>query len=121
MPPCRAAPARRIRATPPWPDIRGCSWRIRPSLQSVILRCERSEPRRMRPRRPSFLFAQIGSDLLAGFDQRLHRLRGFLEHTARGAVELDLDDALDALGADHYRHTDVKILDAVFAVEPGGR
>ena len=44
----------------------------------------------------------------------------FLEHGALGAVELDLDDALDALGADHHRHADIEILHAVFAVEPGG-
>ena len=49
---CRAAPARRIRATPPSPGIRGCSWRS-PS----VFRCDHpevraSEPRRMRPRCP---------------------------------------------------------------------
>src|SRR6476659_9839722 len=37
-----------------------------------------------------------------------------------GAAEVDLDDALDALGADHHRHADIEIADAVFAVEPGG-
>src|SRR5665811_1596047 len=35
-------------------------------------------------------------------------------------AELDLDDALDALSADHHRHADIKVLDPVFAVQPGG-
>ncbi len=35
-------------------------------------------------------------------------------------VELDLDDALDALGADHHRHADIEVLHAVFALEVGG-
>src|SRR5689334_18034742 len=63
--------------------------------------------------------SQIRSDLLAGLDQPLHRLRRFLERVTFRAVERNFDDALDALAADHHRHADVKILDAVFAVEPG--
>src|SRR5690348_16406102 len=64
--------------------------------------------------------AQIRRDLLAGFDQALYRAGGFLEGVAFGAAELDLDHALDALGADHDRHADIEIVHAVFAVEPGG-
>src|SRR6202166_656449 len=66
------------------------------------------------------LVAEIGRDLRAGLDQALHRSHRLFEHVAFGAVELDLDDALDALGANHHRHADVKILDAVLAIEPGG-
>ena len=56
------------------------------------------------------LLAQIRRDLLAGLDQRLHRGDRLVELAALGAVELELDDALDALGADHHRHADVEIL-----------
>ena len=37
-----------------------------------------------------------------------------------GRVELDLDDLLHAVGADHHRHADVHVLHAVLAVEVGG-
>ena len=33
-----SAPARRIRAAPPWPDIRGCSWTLRSQPSDVIAR-----------------------------------------------------------------------------------
>src|SRR6202040_3398827 len=66
------------------------------------------------------LLSEIRRDLLAGLDQRFHRAHRLLEHAALGAVELDLDDALDALAADHHRHADIEVLDAIFAIEPGG-
>src|SRR6185503_5451264 len=69
---------------------------------------------------PFFLVAETWRNLLAGLDQALHSRRRFFEHRALAAVELDLDDALDALGADHNRHADIEVLDAVFAIEPGG-
>src|SRR6188508_1907658 len=62
--------------------------------------------------------AQIGRDLLTGFDQAFHRVGGLVELGALGAGQLKLDDALDALGADHHRHPDIKPLDAIFAVQP---
>src|SRR6185437_3986817 len=63
---------------------------------------------------------QIRRDLLAGLGKSLHRRGGFLKGVAFRATKIDLDDALDALGADHHRHADVQILDSVFAIEPGG-
>src|ERR1700691_2604842 len=65
--------------------------------------------------------AKIWSDLLAGLDQAPHRLHGFLEHPALAAVELDFDHTLNSLTADNDRHADIKIVDAVLAIEPGGR
>src|SRR5205807_2283687 len=36
------------------------------------------------------------------------------------AVEVELDDALDPASADHYRHPDIEVLDAVLPGQPGG-
>src|SRR5436305_12434071 len=63
---------------------------------------------------------EVRSDLLAGFDQTLHRGHRAIEHLAFRASELDLDDALDPLGADHHRNPDVEPAHAVFAVERRG-
>src|SRR5580704_13443436 len=138
MPDCRAAPARRSRAAPLWLGIRGCSFAAPPL---VIVReggqpSKHKTPRQSRDNtatrsaviigRSAFaehdsartLLSEIRRDLLAGLDQRLHRSYRFLEHAALGAVELDLDDALDTFAADDYRHADIEVLDAVFAVEP---
>ena len=104
----RAAPARRSRAAPPWPDTRGCSSRFP------------SRPRM--GRRPASLlpWPRLGAIVMQASTSDLHGGDRFVEHRALGAVELDLDDALDALGADHRRHADIEILDAIFAVEMGG-
>ena len=59
-------------------------------------------------------------DLGAGLDQPLHRLHRLLEHRPLRRIEVDLDDLLDAVGADHHRHADVHALHAVLAVEVGG-
>src|SRR5215218_8896705 len=64
--------------------------------------------------------AQIRRDLLAGLDQALHRGDRLVELAALRAAEFKLDDALDALGADHHRHADVEPLNAILAVQPGG-
>src|ERR1700722_20669140 len=119
MPDSRAAPARRSRATPLWRGIRGSSFAAPPL---VIVR-EGGQPSKHKRSisYDSTLFQlavitgcsafaehdsqrislpEIRRDLLAGLDQRLHRAHRFLEHAALGAVELDLDDALDALAAD---------------------
>src|SRR3984957_11880173 len=135
----RAAPARRSRAARLWLGIRGCSFAAPPL---VIVR-EGGQPSKHKRSisYDSTLFQlavitgcsafaehdsqrislpQIRRDLLAGLDQRFHRAHRLLEHPALGAVELDFDDALDTLAADHHRHADIEILDAVFAVEPGG-
>src|SRR5829696_7358052 len=90
---------------------------LRGSLRSLLRVTVRvSHPRndRLQP------LAEIGRNVHAGVDQRLHCAGGFLEHGAFRAVELNLHDALDALGADHGRHADIEILDAVLAIEPGG-
>src|SRR5437868_4730243 len=42
---------------------------------------------------------------------------GLLERAALGRVQLDLDDPLDAAGAEHDRHSDEQVLDAVLALE----
>src|SRR5258706_10321778 len=65
------------------------------------------------------LFPEVRRDLLASVHQSLHRGGRFLKHVALRAAHFDLDDPLDAFGSDHHRHADVKILDAVLAVEPG--
>ena len=59
-------------------------------------------------------------DLGAGLDQALHGLDRLLEHLPLGSIEIDLDDLLDAIGADHHRHAHIHALHAVFAVEVGG-
>src|SRR5262249_59294623 len=51
---------------------------------------------------------QIGRDFLASFDQRCDGLGRLFEHGAFGAVQLNLDDALDALRADHGGPPDLK-------------
>src|SRR5580704_4535896 len=53
---------------------------------------------------------EIGCDRPAGIDQGLHPTRRFLEHGAFGAVQLDLDDPLDPLGANHRRHAHIEVL-----------
>src|SRR5438067_12507393 len=70
--------------------------------------------------RGSGSLAEIRSYLLAGFDRTLHRGRRAIEHLAFRAAELDLDGALDPLGADHHRNPDVEPAHAVFAVERRG-
>src|SRR4051794_33782801 len=64
---------------------------------------------------------KIGCDLLAGVNQTLHCADRLVEGFAVLADELDLDDALDTLGADYDRHADIHFLHAVFAVQIGGR
>ena len=39
------------------------------------------------------------------------------EHGTFGAVQLNLDDAVDALRADHRGHADIQILNSIFAVQ----
>src|SRR6476660_9882553 len=99
----RAVPALRIRAAPPLPDTREYSWLV--LLPAQV---------------PACLIIEIRRDLLAGVDEALHGGGGFFKHRSLAAIEFNLDDALDALGTDHDRHADVKILDAILAVEPGG-
>src|SRR5262249_61969751 len=67
---------------------------------------------------PSSL-CQIGRDFLASFDQRCDGLGRLFEHGAFGAVQLNLDDALDALRADHGGHAGIKGFYSVLALEVG--
>src|SRR5215468_10086897 len=62
---------------------------------------------------------QIRRDLLAGIDQALNGADRLVEGLAVLARKIDLDDALDALGADHHGHADIHVLHAVLAVEIG--
>ena len=53
--------------------------------------------------------------------RRCDRGDRFVEHRLCSALfSVDLDDALDAAGADHHRHADIDALDAVLAREIGG-
>src|SRR4029079_8081233 len=63
---------------------------------------------------------EVWRDLGAGVDQTLHRLHRLLAHGARCAIELDLHDALHAVGADHDRYADIHALHAILAAEVGG-
>src|ERR1700730_3830983 len=63
---------------------------------------------------------QVRRDLLAGVDQTLDGGDRLVEGLAILAGKLDLDNALDALAADHDRHANIHVLHAVFAVEIGG-
>src|SRR6185437_14564679 len=74
--------------------------------------------RRGRVHAPSRL--GLGFQALDDFEQRLNGCDGFVEHLPFAAVESDLDDPLDAAGADHRRYADIEILDAVLAGQPGG-
>ena len=58
--------------------------------------------------------------MLGRIHQPLHRLDGVLELGLLVTVELDLDDALDAAGADHHRHADIDVVDAILPGEIGG-
>src|SRR3954454_2395544 len=68
----------------------------------------------------TILLRQMRRDALARIHQALHGLGGFLEHATLGAIEMNLHDALDALGSDHRRHADIEVLDSVFAVQVRG-
>src|SRR5690606_38316322 len=92
-----------------------------PAITKPVLarssRCRRFLEPACSGRSPS---GEIRRDLPAGVDQRLHRLRGFLEARTLRAVQLDLDHPLGALAADYYGDADVQVLDTVLAVEPRG-
>src|SRR5262249_39467624 len=82
-----------------------------------------SPPTRRPPARattPEMSLPEIGRDVLAGVDQGGHGLGRLLEHRAFGAAELNFDDALDALGADHGGHAHIEVLETVLAAEIGG-
>src|SRR5439155_23854235 len=61
-----------------------------------------------------------GAHLAGAVDQPLHCFDRFVEFGLLVAIEADLDDALDPAGADHHRHTDIEVLDAVLPGQPGG-
>src|SRR6516225_2243766 len=73
-----------------------------------------------RPSRSGHRRGEARSDALAKLDQRLHRFDRAHEGVALMRIEIELDDALDALGADHYRHTGVEPLHMILAVEIRG-
>src|SRR5262249_47763985 len=98
----RLRPERRSRGAALWLDTRGYSWSRQASLQSGH---GSSEARR---------------DPLAELNQRLHRFDRLHEGVAFSRAKVELDDALDALGADHHRYASIETLHVVFAVEVGG-
>src|SRR5262249_17523388 len=59
-------------------------------------------------------------DALAKPDYRFDRPARTHEGVALMRVEVELDHALDALGADHHRHAGIKSLHMILAVEIGG-
>src|SRR5690348_5133019 len=65
------------------------------------------------------LRGELRRDLDAGLGQALHRRHRTVEHLLFALVELDLDDALDAAGADHHGNADIGALDAILAGEVG--
>ena len=56
-------------------------------------------------------------DRLASLDQALHGCDRFFKHLLFGWIKRNLDNFLDAIGADHHRYPDIKIGDAIFPVE----
>ena len=58
---------------------------------------------------------RFGAMLTQASQSACDRRDRLVEHLLLGPVEVDLDDALDAAGADHHRHADIHVLDAVLA------
>src|SRR6516162_45084 len=63
---------------------------------------------------------QVRGYLGAGRDQSFHGLNRLLEHRALCGIKIDLNDPLDAVAADHHRHTHIEPLYPVLAAEIGG-
>src|SRR5205807_7569115 len=61
-----------------------------------------------------------GAHLAGEVNEAPDRLDRFVEFGLLLAVEADLDDALDPAGADHHRHPDIEVLDAVLSGQPRG-
>src|SRR5262249_37741922 len=55
------------------------------------------------------LLGECRNDLHAGLDQPLDRVDRSVEHRALRLLQVDLDDPLDALGADHHRDADIAV------------
>src|SRR5215813_5612257 len=128
----------------PWPGTRGYSWRpiawavckARASNQSCFATDQGSRhfmsangplQRRtddacndVRPKSQSARRSGPSDDLVGGVDQRFYGGDGLVEHLLFLGIELDLDDTLDALFADHHRHADIEALHAVLAIQHGG-
>ena len=66
-------------------------------------------------------FARFGAIAMQASHSATHRRDRLVEHLLLGLVEVDLDDALDAAGADHGRHADIGVLDAVLALKDAPR
>ncbi len=62
-----------------------------------------------RPARHAGLLAERREEPDAGLDQPVDGGDGIVEHLALGLRQVDLDDTLDALGAEHHRHADVAV------------
>src|SRR3989304_4144693 len=69
----------------------------------------------------SFKLRQALVDALAGDEQFLDRVDRDLKVRLGLVRQLDLDDLLDAVRADHDGHADVQIVDAIFTRQVDGR
>ncbi len=62
-----------------------------------------------------------GLDARASLAQPLHRFHRFVEHRPFAPIEIDLDDALHAAGADDDRHADIEIVETVLPLQAAPR
>src|SRR4051794_11599 len=64
---------------------------------------------------PGNNLVQASVDLLARFEQLLHRVYADVEIVTGRIVQFDLDDLLDPARAEHAGHADVQIIHAILA------
>src|SRR6185437_7419752 len=79
-----------------------------------------TQARKKRRTASSCRSGEPGIQLLAGIDQPLDRTGRLGELRLLGLRQLQFDDTLDSLFADHRGHADIEILDAVRTVDIGG-
>src|SRR4051794_4248307 len=87
------------------------------------LTCAQTADGRNSAARKASQLRKAAVDLLAGFKQFLHRIDADVEVFARLRIESDLHDPFNAAGAEHDRHPDIKVVDAILAgeVRRGGK
>jgi hypothetical protein len=64
--------------------------------------------------------SRLAVDLYAGDEQLFHCIDADREVRLGFRVQLDLDDLLDAAGANHARHADIEVVDAILAGQVRG-
>src|SRR5690606_20627116 len=93
--------------------------RYDPNLRPIIDSRKRPEPHKCdNPALPGILL-QRRSDADAGFAKTGDRSHRLVEFSLFVLVEINFNDALDAIGTDHGRHADIHVLDAVLARKLG--